>query len=82
MKVFKTLDIRGLSFFSGFEQAREAFRDVKINGVLEVILDPQKNFSYAFKEWAHSEGHPTSDMDDDNRMIRLFIRKVSQRRKN
>ena len=82
MDVFKTLDIRGLSFFRGFEQTQKAFRDVKVNGVLEVILDPQKNFTHAFKEWAQSEGYPTSDIDENSRMIRLFIRKVSQRRKN
>ena len=82
MSVFKTLDLRGLSFFSGFEQTQKAFRGVKVNGVLEVILDPQKNFTHAFKEWAQSEGHSTSDIDESNQMIRLFIRKVSQRRKN
>ena len=82
MNVFKTLDIRGLSFFSGFEQTQKAFRGVKVNGVLEVILDPQKNFTHAFKEWAQAEGHSTSDIDESNQMIRLFIRKVSQRRKN
>lgn len=79
MTVFKTLDIRGLSFFNGYERALEAFRDVKTNGVLEIILDPQKNFTEAFKKWAQSEGHKTSDIDDDSRMIRLFIRKVSHR---
>jgi TusA-related sulfurtransferase len=82
MSVFKTLDLRGLSFFSGFEQTQKAFRGVKVNGVLEVILDPQKNFTHAFREWAQSEGHSTSDIDENNQMIRLFIRKVSQRRKN
>lgn len=81
MTVFKTLDIRGLTFFSGYELAVEAFRDIKANGVLELILDPKKNFTQAFKKWAHSEGHRTSDVDGDNRMIRLFIRKVSLRRK-
>ncbi|KMP10814.1 hypothetical protein UZ36_06510 [Candidatus Nitromaritima sp. SCGC AAA799-C22] len=81
MTVFKTLDIRGLSFFNGYELALQAFRGVKTNGVLEIILDPEKNFTQAFKEWAHSEGHRTSDIDDDHRMIRLFIRKVSRRKK-
>ncbi|MDP6735589.1 MAG: hypothetical protein QF732_03735 [Nitrospinaceae bacterium] len=82
MNVFKTLDLRGLSFFNGFEQAQKAFRGVKVNGVLEVILDPQKNFTHAFTEWAQSEGYPTSDIDENSQMIRLFIRKVSLHRKN
>ncbi|HJO58854.1 MAG TPA: hypothetical protein QF772_11615 [Nitrospinaceae bacterium] len=81
MTVFKTLDIRGLSFFSGYERVEEAFREVKANGVLELVLDPKKNFTPAFKKWAHSTGHRTSDVDGDNRMIRLFIRKVSLRKK-
>ena len=42
MTVFKTLDIRGLSFFSGYEQTLEAIREVEINGVLELILDSKK----------------------------------------
>ena len=82
MNVFKTLDLRGLTFVKGFEQAQKAFRGVKVNGVLEVILDPQKNFTHAFKEWAQSEGYPTSDIDENSQMIRLFIRKVSLHRKN
>ena len=77
MTIFKTLDIRGLSFFNGYEQAVEAFQEVKINGVLELILDPKKNFTEAFKKWAHSEGHHTSNVDDHNLMTRLFIRKVN-----
>ncbi len=81
MTVFKTLDIRGLSFFSGYERVEEAFQEVKANGVLELVLDPKKNFTQAFKKWAHSKGHRTSDVDGDNRMIRLFIRKVSLRKK-
>ena len=82
MTVFKTLDIRGLSFFDGHERAIEAFREIKINGVLELILDPKKNFIEAFKKWAHSEGHRTSDVDDDVLLIRLFIRKVNLKKSN
>jgi len=81
MTVFKTLDIRGLSFFDGYDQAVKAFREIKTNGVLELILDPKKNFIEAFKKWAHSEGHRTSNVDDDNLMIRLFIRKVNSPKK-
>ena len=81
MTVFKTLDIRGLSFSNGYEQTVEAIREVKINGVLELILDPKENFTQAFKKWAHSEGHRTSDVDSDNRIIRLFIRKLTLQKK-
>ena len=50
MTILKTLDIRGLSFFDGYEQTLEAIRKVKTNGVLELILDPKKNFTQAFKK--------------------------------
>ena len=81
MTIFKTSDIRGLSFFDGYERSLEAIREVKINGVLELILDPKENFTQAFKKWAHSEGHRTSDVDSDNRIIRLFIRKRTLQKK-
>ena len=42
MTIFKTLDIRGLPFSNSYERTLEAIREVKINGVLELILDPQK----------------------------------------
>ena len=77
MTIFKTLDIRGLSFFSGYEQTLEAIREVKINGVLELILDPKENLIQAFKRWAHSEGYRATDVTDNNRIIRLFIRKLN-----
>ena len=81
MTIFKTLDIRGLSFVNGYEQVVEAFQEIKINGVLELILDPKKNFTEAFKKWAHSEGHRTVDVGTDNLMIRLFIRKLNLHKK-
>ena len=77
MTVFKTLDIRGLSFFNGHERTVEAIREVKINGVLELILDPKQNFTQAFKKWAHSEGHRATDISDDSNVVRLFINKLS-----
>ncbi|NIQ02197.1 MAG: hypothetical protein GWM98_18855 [Nitrospinaceae bacterium] len=84
MPVFKTLDIRGLSFFNAYEQASKAFRDIRKNGTLELILDKKKNFTDAFKTWARTKGYKISDMDEDNRMIRLFIQKVvpPKRKKN
>ena len=82
MTIFKTLDIRGLSFFDGYEQTLEAIRKVKTNGVLELILDPKKNFTQAFKKWAHSEGHRATNFKDDNRITRLFIRKLNLQKTN
>ena len=81
MTVFKTLDIRGLPFFNGYEQTLEAIRDVKINGVLELILDPKENLTQAFKRWAHSKGYRITGINGDNRIIRLFIRKSNFREK-
>lgn len=81
MTIFKSLDIRGLSFFNGYEQTLEAIREVKINGVLELILDPKKNFTQAFKKWADSEGYRATDVNDDSQIIRLFIRKLNLQKK-
>ena len=81
MTVFKTLDIRGLPFFNGYEQTIEAIRDIKVNGVLELILDPKENFTQAFKRWAHSEGYRATDVTGDNQITRLFIRKLNLREK-
>ncbi len=75
MVMFKTLDIRGLSFFNAFQATSKAFSDIKINGALEIILDRKKNFTAAFKTWAKSKGYKISDIDDDHRMVRLFIKK-------
>ncbi len=70
------LFLEGLSFFNAFQETSKAFSDIKINGALEIILDRKKNFTDAFKTWAKSKGHKISDIDEDHRMIRLFIKKV------
>ena len=41
----------------------------------------EKNFTDAFKAWAKSRGYRISDIDDDHRMVRLFIEKVSAAKK-
>jgi len=76
MHVFKTLDTRGLSFFSAPDQMNQAFKDVNKNGILEIILDKKKNFSEAFSRWVESKGYKVSNRDEDARLVRLFIRKV------
>lgn len=76
MHVFKTLDTRGLSFFSATDQMNQAFKDVNKNGMLEIILDKKKNFSEAFSRWVESKGYKVSNRDEDARLVRLFIRKV------
>jgi|GEM_PF-460985 len=75
MTNFKTLDIRGQSYFNGFEQASKAFSRIKKNGVLEIILDQRKNLLDAFKTWAKSKGYKISDIDVGHEMVRLFIKK-------
>ena len=78
MVLFKTLDLRGLPFSNGFQLAQQEFGHIKKNGILEIILDRKKNFTEAFKNWARTNGHNISDIDD-NLMIRLFIKKCRQR---
>lgn len=77
MHVFKTLDTRGLSFFSATDQMNQAFKDVNKNGILEIILDKKKNFSEAFSRWVESKGYKIWNRDEDTRLVRLFIRKVT-----
>ncbi len=81
MAMFKTLDIRGLSFFNAFQETSKAFSRIKTNGALEIILDRKKNFTDAFKTWAKNQGYMISDIDDDHRMVRLFIKKSTPRKK-
>ena len=78
MEMFRTLDIRGLSFFKAFQLASEEFRRIKKNGILELILDRKKNFTEDFSKWAKTKGYKISDIEADHRMIRLFIRKGSR----
>ncbi len=77
MMMFKTVDTRGLSFFNALNLATKAFRDVKVDGILELILDKKKNFTDAFRKWATSKGYIVSDVDE----VRLFIKKGSRSKK-
>ena len=75
---FKTVDTRGLSFFNALNLTTKAFKEVKVDGILELIMDKKKDFTDAFKQWASSKGYKVSDTGGlDNRLIRLFIKKVS-----
>ena len=76
--MFRTLDIRGLSFFKALQLATEEFRNIKKNGILELIVDKKKNFKDDFSKWAVKQGFKISDIEDDPRMVRLFIRKGSR----
>ena len=73
--LFKTLDIRGLTFTRAFEQTQKEFKSLKKHGVLEIILDKKRNFTEAFENWTKSKGYQFSDLDTDNRFVRIFIRK-------
>ena len=78
MEMFRTLDIRGLSFFKAFQLASDEFRRIKKNGILELVLDKKKNFTEDFSKWAKSQGYKISNIEADHRMVRLFIRKGSK----
>lgn len=75
MHVFKTLDIRGLSFFSASDKMSKAFKGVTRHGILEIILDKKKNISDVFQRWAEARGYSVFNRDEDPRMVRLFIKK-------
>jgi len=75
MQVFKTLDIRGLSFFKASDRTSKAFKGVTHNGILEIILDKKKNFSEGFQQWAEARGYSIFNRDEDPRMVRLFLKK-------
>ena len=79
MMVFKTVDTRGLSFFNALNLASQAFKEVKVDGMLELIMDKKKDFTDAFKQWASSKGYKVSDRSGaDDPLIRLFIKKASR----
>ena len=78
MEMFRTLDIRGLSFFKALQLATEEFTRIKKNGILELIVYKKKNFTEDFSKWAKSQGFKISDIEEDPRMVRLFIRKGSR----
>ena len=83
MMVFKTVDTRGLSFFNALNLATKAFKEVKVDGMLELIMDKKKDFTDVFKKWASSKGYKVSDRSGtDDPLIRLFIKKVSRSRTN
>ena len=78
MEVFKTVDIRGLSFFSALQLASKEFDRIKKNGILELIVDKKRNIADALSKWAKNQGYKISDIEDDPRMVRLFIHKSSR----
>ena len=78
METFKTIDIRGLSFFSALQLASKEFDRIKKNGILELIVDKKRNIADALSKWAKNQGYKISDIEDDPRMVRLFIHKSSR----
>ena len=78
MEMFKTIDIRGLSFFSALQLASKEFDRIKKNGILELIVDKKRNIVDALSKWAKNQGYKISDIEDDPRMVRLFIHKSSR----
>ena len=78
MEMFKTIDIRGLSFFSALQMASQEFNRIKKNGILELIVDKKRNITDVLSKWAKNQGYKISDIEDDPRMVRLFIHKSSR----
>ena len=78
MENFKTIDIRGLSFFNALQLASKEFDRIKKNGTLELIVDKKRNLTDALSKWAKNQGYKTSDIEDNPQMVRLFIEKCSQ----
>ena len=78
MEMFKTIDIRGLSFFRALQLASQEFDRIKKNGILELIVDKKRNITDALAKWAKNQGYKISDIEDDPRMVRLFIHKSSR----
>ena len=78
MEMFKTIDIRGLSFFSALQLASQEFNRIQKNGILELIVDKKRNTTDALAKWAKNQGYKISDIEDDPRMVRLFIHKSSR----
>ncbi len=78
MEMFKTIDIRGLSFFGALQLASKEFDRIKKNGILELIVDKKRNITDALSKWAKNQGYKISDIEDDPRMVRLFIHKSSR----
>jgi TusA-related sulfurtransferase len=75
MTHFKTLDSRGQHFGEICDLALRELKKIKIDGILEIILDNKRNISDAIKAWAKSHGHQFSDSESGNSLIRIFIRK-------
>ena len=78
MEMFKTIDIRGLSFFSALQLASQEFDRIKKNGILELIVDKKRNIIDTLSKWAKNQGYKISNIEDDPRMVRLFIHKSSR----
>ena len=75
METFKTIDIRGLSFFNALQLASKEFTRIKKNGLLVLIVDKKRNLTDSLSTWAKNQGYKISDIEDDPRMVRLFIQK-------
>ena len=75
MENFKTVDIRGLSFFNALKLTSKEFTSIKKTGILELIVDKKRNLSDAFSRWAKNQGYKISDIEGDHQLVRLLIQK-------
>ena len=75
MENFKTIDIRGLSFFNALQLTSKEFTRIKKNGILELLIDKKRNLTDSFTKWAKNQGYKISDIKDEPLMVRLLIQK-------
>jgi TusA-related sulfurtransferase len=75
MENFKTIDIRGLSFFNALQLTSKEFTRINKNGILELLVDKKRNLTDAFSKWAKNQGYKISDINDEPQMVRLLIQK-------
>ena len=64
--------------FENFKDKINLQINKKKNGILELIVDKKKNFKEDFSKWAKKQGFKISGIEDDPRIVRLFIRKGSR----
>ena len=77
-KCLKRSIYAGFHFSAHYNWHRKSLTASKKNGILELIVDKKRNITDALSKWADNQGYKISDIEDDPRMVRLFIHKSSR----
>ena len=77
-KCLKRSIYAGFHFSAHCNWHRKSSTASKKNGLLELIVDKKRNITDALVKWAKNQGYKISDIEDDPRMVRLFIHKSSR----